>query len=539
MLTLTALVASAVALRLVWLFVLAPHQITWEGTEYARAAENLFRGIGYIGIRGTTLYLFPPLYSLLIAPVIFLVGNGEAAGVTISLIAGSLLVVPLYLAAEIVYGPRTALLTGVLAVSLPFAVDISTIVLSDALYLTLIAWGLLFALRTIRNRRPVNGIACGLALGLAYCTRPEAIVVAVAVLAAVAAALMVQPVRHRRATISVIVIGAAFVITSLPYVAFLSLHAHHLQIEAKSTVNVRLAERMRAGMSYDQAANEIDSSGKDVGPELSPTYDFANAQDRLPGLSTIIALAAANTARHLLDIPNVLRTRLFGSPPLLLFTLLGLVMGRWNRERAGYEFVLWAYTLAVLASLASVYHFYPRYADEFIPLLAIWGGHGVEQLRITVNGWLRLWWPQLLIRADLAAAALALLMVLLLFSARSSFRDTINSSQTLTQRQVGEWMRTAGIPSRSRIFSVSSQSVYYAGGTWVVPPWSPYPSAVFAYMSRYDPSYVILDAEQDGGFPYMATWLARGIPDSRARLLHVFEGPGGPVAVYRWRSARK
>lgn len=326
-------------------------------------------------MRLSTADVFPPLYSLAIAAIMFVARNGEAVGVAISIVAGSLLVVPLYLAADIVYGPRPALYTGIAAVSLPFAVDVSTLVLDEPLFLTLIACGLLFTLRTIRDRRPVDAVACGVALGLAYLTRPEAVVVVAAMLVAVAAATTLQPTRRHHVAASVIVIGAAFIITSLPYVVFLSMNAHHLAIEAKSATNVTIAERMRAGMSYAQAASEIDNAGNDIGPELSPTYYFADPHYHFPGLAALVALALTDTGRHVIDVPNALRSRLYGTVLLLLLSAFGLVAGRWNRQRAGYEFVFGAYSVALLASLASVYHFYPRYTVGFIPLLALWGGH--------------------------------------------------------------------------------------------------------------------------------------------------------------------
>jgi 4-amino-4-deoxy-L-arabinose transferase-like glycosyltransferase len=537
-LTLIIFVGAGLALRLVWFLVLGAHQITWEGTEYARAAENLQQGAGYIGMRGTTLYVFPPLYSLAIAAIMSVARNGEAVGVAISIVAGSLLVVPLYLAADIVYGSRPALYTGIIAVSLPFAVDVSTLVLDEPLFLTLIACGLLFTLRTIRDRRPLDAVACGVAFGLAYLTRPEAVVVVAAMLVAVAAATTLQPTRRHHVAASAIVIGTAFIITSLPYVVFLSMNAHHLAIEAKSATNVTIAERMRAGMSYAQAASEIDNAGNDIGPELSPTYYFADPHYRFPGLAALVALALTDTGRHVIDVPNALRSRLYGTVLLLVLSVFGLVAGRWNRQRAGYEFVFGAYYLALLASLASVYHFYPRYAVGFIPLLALWGGHGVEELRTTINTWLHRWRPSLFVRIDLAASMLALLMLLSLFSDRTTFKDDVNSSQTLTERRIGEWMRAAGIPKGSRIFSVSDQSVYYADGIYVMPPWSRDPSAVIAYLTQRNPTYIVVDGEQGTDLPYMATWLTSGIPDPRAHLAHVFEGPQGRIAaVYRWAAA--
>jgi 4-amino-4-deoxy-L-arabinose transferase-like glycosyltransferase len=531
---LAVLAAAAVVLRLVWLALLGQHEITWEGTEYMRAAENVAHGAGYVGIRGTTLFIFPPLYSLLIAPVVLLSGHGESAGIAVSLIAGSLFVVPIYLTGDLLYGRRAAFFSGVFAVTLPFAVDVSTIVLTDTLFLTLIAWALFFALRTIRTAGPRTAIAWGIVLGLAYCTRPEALVIAAALLVGAVIAMFLRRTPAQRILMTAAVTVAALAVTALPYIAFLSLHAHHLQIEAKTTINLHLAERLQSGMSYDRAASEIDVAGRPIGPELLSNYGFPDTGEGPPAFGTILSIAVINFARHLIDVPNALRTGLFGSPIVLLFALAGLILGPWNRRRAGDELVLCCYVAAVFASLASVYHFYPRYADELLPVLVLWAGHGAWWLFRAINVRLRRR-PGRGLSADAAAGTLALVMLLLLFQERPVFKGIINASQTLTEREVGQWMLAEGYGIGLPIFSADAQSVYYAGGTWVPAPWSPDVAATFAYLERTKPKYIVLDAENAQSYPYMQEWLAHGIPDPRARLVRVFSGPGGPVAaVYHW-----
>ena len=69
-----------------------------EGAEYARIAENLLNGNGYVGIAlpGAQL-MFPPLFPLLIATVSLITHQSELAGRLISVSMGTLLVLPVYL----------------------------------------------------------------------------------------------------------------------------------------------------------------------------------------------------------------------------------------------------------------------------------------------------------------------------------------------------------------------------------------------------------------------------------------------------------
>ena len=227
-LTVSALVGVALLIRVVWLLSLQPAQITWDGAEYARAAENLLSGAGYIGIRGTTLWVFPPLYSLAIAAVTLLTHNSEVAGVAVSVVSGAAFVIPVYAGAKLLYGARAALFAGAIAAMLPFAVNISVVVLADAFFLTLATTGLYFALRTVRDASPRDAVLCGAAFGLAYLTRPEGLVLGgAAILTTIVAALVFRD-RAKRYGVCVAAAALTLAVVAAPDVAVLSGHAGHL-----------------------------------------------------------------------------------------------------------------------------------------------------------------------------------------------------------------------------------------------------------------------------------------------------------------------
>src|SRR4249919_1043591 len=95
--------------------VLFTGEIDAEGTEYARIAQNLIAGNGYVGIAtpGTEL-LFPPLFSFLIAGVTLIVGDAGIAGRIVSVVFGTLLAFPVYLIAGRLFGQRAALVAAAL-----------------------------------------------------------------------------------------------------------------------------------------------------------------------------------------------------------------------------------------------------------------------------------------------------------------------------------------------------------------------------------------------------------------------------------------
>src|SRR5215472_11868429 len=96
-LVLGLIVVAGLVVRLAALKHWGTGAIESEGAEYVRIAENLRKGVGYVGIftPGTQLN-FPPLFPFLIYWASFVTGNYEAAGRLVCLLLGALLPLPVF-----------------------------------------------------------------------------------------------------------------------------------------------------------------------------------------------------------------------------------------------------------------------------------------------------------------------------------------------------------------------------------------------------------------------------------------------------------
>lgn len=526
---LALLVAGALVLRIGWILRHGPGEITWDGAEYARIAQNVLAGAGYVGMRGHEMFVFPPLYPLTIAALLPFTHSAELAGTLVSLIAGVLLVVPLYALAADLYGPRAGIAAGALAAALPFTVQLSTVVLSDALFLTLAAGGLALLVRAARDRGWTEALGCGACFGAAYLTRPEgALLEAVAIVAVLAAAVLGRD-GLRRGAASAAAVALPFLILAAPYIAFLSTNAGHLRIEGKSILNLDIGLRMSRGMSYADAADAIDASGRQVGPELADDYYFEPQGRKAPSLRTVVAFAAANTLRHVPEAVAVAKSRTIGGPLFLGLALLGLAAGPWSRRRGAGEAILVLYACAIVAALASVFHFWERYFTGFVPLV-VWAAHGtdvaaaylVRRLPRAPRGFIAL-----------PAAVVVVVLIGALFSTRTGFTD---DAATLSERRAGGWLAVHAPPG-ARILSISDQVAYYADGLWSMLPVSPDDASALRYLEDVDPDYVVLDREYASERPYVERWLDHGIPAPQAREVHAIGAAGEPaLAVYAWKA---
>jgi 4-amino-4-deoxy-L-arabinose transferase-like glycosyltransferase len=522
---LIGIVLFAFAIRIAWLMWHGPSEITWDGAEYARIAANLIAGHGYVGLRGTTMFVFPPLYPLAILALLPLGGDVAQAGLDVSLLSGAVLIFPVYGMAATAYGRKAGYAAAVIVAVLPFTVQLSTVVLADMLFLTLAATGTHFLLRVENERRVADAIACSVAFALAYLTRPEGLLLWALALGIVLLQSVPRADRRHGVAVMLALLLPFFVLAS-PYVVFLTSHSNHVRVEGKSLLNLDIGLRMNRGMSYTVAADGIDRNLNQTGPELDQAYYFEPPGRSQPALGAIAAFGLQNLVRHVREIVHVIISPLCGTAVFCLLAVFGFLAGPWSRRRVWNQAILVAYGTVIAIALASVFHFWDRYFVGFIPLLIVWAANGIAVLEDAIAARFRVR------RLGFAPLALAgIFLIALLFSNKVRFVD---DSQSLVERTAGQWLAQNG-GAGSRILSISDQSVFYAGGTWWMLPYAPDDGTALRYVNKIDPDYVVLDSDYAAERPYVTKWLAAGIPDRRARVVYTHGDVGGPtVAIVRW-----
>ena len=165
------LVAAAFFVRL---YNLQFHDIiSSDGTTYAGVAKAL--GSGKFGGLASSGF-----YPVLIWFMHLFVPDLETAGRLVSVISGSLLVVPLYLLGRDIFNRQTALAACLLALTWPSLVGWSCEVMTQATYVTLTVAGIYFVRRMLETHATATGCAAGCCLGLAALTRPEGVLLVIA-----------------------------------------------------------------------------------------------------------------------------------------------------------------------------------------------------------------------------------------------------------------------------------------------------------------------------------------------------------------------
>jgi len=210
--------------------------IDTEGAEYARIAENLLNGTGYVGMAtpGTEL-MFPPLFPLLIAGVSVLTHQLEMAGRLISITAGTLLVLPVFYIALQLYQRNVAYVAATLAACHPLLVGYASTVFVETTYMSLVLSGAYWSLRCLSSVTARAFLLAGSFFGLAYLCRPEAALYPFLTILFLTAATFVT--KHRQvgqvARLCSLLLTVSLILAS-PYVTWLSVQTGQIRWEGKT-----------------------------------------------------------------------------------------------------------------------------------------------------------------------------------------------------------------------------------------------------------------------------------------------------------------
>ena len=516
-------VFAAFSVRLFWM-VAQTANIEGEGAVYARLAENFLKGNGLVGISalGSTDWIFPPLYPILIAAFSLVVGEFELAGRLVSLVTGTCLVALIFFIASRMYGQGVAFIAASLVAFHPLLINLSASVYSEGTYITLLMGGVYWALRTLELGQSKKSVLSGICFGLAYLTRPEAIVYPFVTVTAIFVVAFITKQDFKNAATCSLRVLIPFVLIAAPYVAFLSLKTGQVRFEGKSANIYIIGQRMRSGMEYNEANHGIDENLNELGANMRDNLtSMQSVTPSLRDLASYVVTAAKSNIKTVSQI--VFGSRSFGSPVLIVLVILGLFRTTWNHERLINESFLLLVASFIGLSLLSLQHFWERYAFPLLPFLILWASKGIQEF----SEWI----------ADTAAslkgtllqngkvirmtAQWAMSAILVLFVA-ASYADEFKkmNSQKDPIKAAGLWLRDYVAHRHTKIMDASSVIPFYARGEWMPLPYAE-SSLALKYIRRKSPDFIVLTRGGSGIRPYLDEWIQNGIPDDNAELIYI------------------
>jgi len=421
-------VSAGAALR--WWVAARSAGITMDSPLYVRMAEALRGGEKVVGPAHHG-------YSTLMAAVGWLVPGRELPGRSLSFVAGLALIPLVYLLARRAVSRPWAAVAAALVALHPLLAAYTGAIMTEATFLAIATTGLLLL---EGSRRMVGGVA----LGLAYTVRPEALVIA-----PVAALLARGGVRGAARVL------AGFALIAAPYVGYLSWERGEPTLSPKSVL-VRPPFERRSEIEWrvgDRAEpkRSLIERVRWAGPEIARRY--------LPTL--------ADHAARVLEVWPL---------PLMALSAIGLAARRPGPLAGALAPLLVLPLLAVVAD--------PRFSQLFVPALATYAVIGAE--------WLATRRP---VHARVATAGVAMLVVAgLAFTWRGRpgrIARSFDDGPMEQMRAAGEWLRANGRPGAT-VMDRKAYVPFFAGMHHVQLPDDDYDTVVeFARRSGVD--YLVLE----------------------------------------------
>jgi len=539
-----------------------PGSIESEGAEYARIAQNLRNGVGYVGLVTPGVQLnFNPLFPLLIAGTSFLTRNYELAARVVALAMGTLLPLPVFGVASKVFDRRVGYVAAALTLLHPLLVNLSFSAFSEGPYTTLFVCATYITILALDDVSPRMWVLVGGMFGLAWLVRAEATVaLAISVLFALMATEGNWRVRCRRAMYAIVM----FLVCALPVVIFIYRSTGELRLEVKSQIFFYTGARILAaekhpGIEYVSPGREheipspepnvdswqrwqdkwafygIATSGKGMGFPLRQHVEIVK-ETNMPVKDELL-LVAKGTRQNAPVLLQRLASDWIGAPLLPALALLGALRRPWQGKRAKAQWFLLFVGAAPVAATFFALWSETRYYFVLVPLMLVWAANGLVEMGLwaeaSVVSPLRQRGSMRRLAQYAIPSFFGIVMIVSPFKAVRRlplFEDS--AASTRPDKELGAWIARQQ-PYPVKIVDLSIPLAFHADAQFTYFPYCDTDEAL-RYLDHAKVDYVIL--RRDEKFTkYYEDWLEHGLPETRSTAVDVsFIDGGGKYRVYRW-----
>lgn len=511
----TLLVLGALAVRLYFLQFYSV--ISADGVSYVAIAKDFISGRGLAAASH-----YPPFYPILLGLASTLFGSLESAGVSVAVVMGSLLAVPVYLLGIEFFDRKVGFMAAALSITWPTLRYWSTAVMSQSTYITLLLFGVYYLWRGYRKESPFPCVAAGVFFACAHLTRSEGVLVLLAAVALLVLFTVITRLPRVRLLYLLLAVCVFFLLYS-PYLVMLHELTGKWQLTGKSRITI--ADALSAYLGKPDLKH--DPQFREVGYldliRLYPDYLWINLLNNLSACW-----------RQML--------------PWYLWTLaaLGGVLGMVSREKLLERCYLFA-TFAPLAVIVLFFFIGPEYTQPYLPVLFLFIANGLSSPVTWVGERATRGWGG----GGAKAVGYLPVTLVLLFSVAMVLRSVPSDAGLpyrpdrdggrFAEKQIGLKLAQT-LPKDAVLVTRSGRIGFYSGRPFLMPPKTEY-KALVDYARRHGAGYLVVTHQFLELRPQME-FLGAPIlhperpfaPPPELEIVSVVHEPGGiPYILYRFK----
>lgn len=477
-------------------FFLIPQDTTINGDGIYYVTHGLKIISGNLS-DGISAY-WSPLYSILIGISTLFFQDTEFAGRIVSVVAGSLLVIPSYVLIREFFGNRPAYIGTILVVIHPSLIASSEWVMTESLYALVFTTAVLLGWFALKTVKVTTFFATGLLLGVAYLTKPEAaFFVALFSVFALGRKFFRPKTNLRSLAAGYLILLTGFLVFFLPYVIFIH------QKTGLWTISQKLFSNSTFNDS-DRGMLKLTDDGQTTMQDRI-WWDVYQTENKQPQISRSVEHGSANGTSSRFDITELTlktlnnlkkqlkeHTRTILPFPFLLIAAIGFFMGQWTMQRAAKETYLLSFVACTFLGYA-VTVIELRYLYALIPILLGWVAFGIASfgdfVSKTFERYLRAGSkikPVLIQTLILILLAISLEPLFSFYFGPAQIQDT-----PLEEKLAGLWLKDHSEPG-SLVMAPNATVAFYAGARHTFLPDEEF-STILEYARRKKVDYVVLN----------------------------------------------
>ncbi len=467
----------------------------------------------------------------------------EFAARMVSVIAGTVLVFPVYAIAKQVFDERVGVLAaGFVALFPPLAFQ-TTQILTEPLLMLFGAFSLLFGLKMLSSYSAGYAFFTSVFAGLAYLAHPLGISFLVLpfgwlLLAAISRSFLVRPLRLLF-LLPALLFG--FLLVSAPYLLFLKNTTGAWTLSAKGAANQQMSTPLNGQKSTFRALDEANQ----IVPIDLIFHQGTFLEKSSAGAKPVREVRAGPfLVKFVKNFANVLQRavpQVLTTLPLMLLGI-GVFGTAWPVQKTKYILFLLSYLVFFWLVLVPAFHIHLRYLSPMWPVCALFIGQGM----LVVHTWLsdympitkRTWKKKFSASAVAAILALGILFCLSFLPefARVTARP-INSMEyvadAVEQKMAGIWLRQNSITTPV-IMSRNHAIDFYAGNYDIVQSVTVPTNTlerVVAYAHHRKVTHLVLNERYLRDYPQLELLLSGTESNEQLRLVYKEVDVNGLVTV--------
>ncbi|HEX9971679.1 MAG TPA: glycosyltransferase family 39 protein [bacterium] len=381
----------AVALIVRLFFLRFEYAAGWDEINYLKlGASGTIHGLNHV--------LHPywsPFYPLTVALMGKLFHNYEMAGRLVSILCGTLLILPVFGFSLKYFSQRIAIFNSLVIAFFPALIESSTAAETEPLYILLAITGILFGFYVLNQKSIFGAAIVGILFAFAYLTRPEGIGLYFVFSGIIFCVALFEIVKYHRfkSALLLIIVTLGFFITSSPYLIYLKKVTGQWTLSSKGAANLQGEISVMENAAKSNGLNPWLMLSKDnttlPDDDIYHTGEFLKKYHRsLDNEETSKEQKIVSVTPFLIVkkfLKNFLRVLKEGISqvlglPILALIILGLWGKAWDRKRAMRDGYLLAFVGFFWFILVPMFHFTERYMLPMVPVVLMWSGVGIDYL---------------------------------------------------------------------------------------------------------------------------------------------------------------